>query len=157
MRIGGPSLAFRGVPLHLFAKCAADADSEFRGRTMKIKASLALLVSALSLASCMDQGPRQMPIAVRQAPAQLGVEGVWRDDNGLSSTFTGGQFETRTTDGTNTQMASGTYSMQPNGVVQINLYSNVKRQNSLVNCQQLVPGRLNCTTENNTQFSLHRA
>jgi hypothetical protein len=37
------------------------------------------------------------------------VEGAWVDPNGIVSTFSSGQFQTRTSDGTNTQMASGTY------------------------------------------------
>ena len=120
---------------------------------MKPIAILTLLSAAAALASCM--GPRE----VRQAPpvqaAPVGVEGAWTDPNGLVSTFAGGQFQTRTSDGTNTQMASGTYTTTGN-VTQINLYSNVKQTNTLVNCALVARTQLNCTTEAGAQFSLIR-
>lgn len=122
---------------------------------MKIKTSLALIAAAASLAACIDGGPRPMPASSQ--PAARTVEGNWADPNGLVSTFSGGQFQTRTTDGTNTQMASGTYTTTPEGVVQINLYSNVKRTTSLVNCALVNPSQLNCTSDSGSQFSLRRS
>jgi hypothetical protein len=121
---------------------------------MKIKTSLALVATAAVLAGCMDSGPRQTSVSMQSAPTT--VEGSWTDPNGLVSTFSGGQFQTRTTDGTDTQMASGTYTTAAGGVIQISLYSNVKRTNSLVNCMLASSNQLNCTSDSGSQFSLTR-
>jgi len=121
---------------------------------MKIKTSLALVGMAAALAACMDGGQRPTNVSMRAAPTT--VEGRWADPNGLVSTFSGGQFQTRTTDGTNTQMASGTYTTGAIGVIQISLYSNVKRTNSMVNCALVNPNQLNCTSDSGSQFSLTR-
>ena len=123
---------------------------------MKTTTALALLAAALSLGSCINQGPRpiQQQASLRSAPTT--VDGSWADPNGIISTFQGGAFSTRTTDGTNTQLASGTYSTEPNGVILINLYSNVKRTQSKVNCALVNSSQLNCTSDSGTQFSLAR-
>ncbi|UVD56085.1 hypothetical protein NE852_18675 [Rhizobium sp. Pop5] len=121
---------------------------------MKIKTGLVLVGATAALAACVSSGPRPLPVAT--APAPTGVEGAWTDANGLTSTFTSGQFVTRTSDGTNTQMASGTYTTSPDGIIQINLYSNVKRTTSLVNCALIGPSQLNCTTATGSQFTLSR-
>jgi hypothetical protein len=121
---------------------------------MRMKTLLVIASASAALSACVPQSPRPMPVAA--APAPTGVEGSWSDPNGLNSTFTGGQFETRTTDGTNTQMASGTYTTGPNGVIQINMYSNVKRTSSLVNCALVTSNQLNCTAGSGSQFSLTR-
>jgi hypothetical protein len=112
------------------------------------------VLSAAALASCQGGGQvRELPQNRQMAP--VGVEGAWVDPNGLVSTFSSGQFQTRTSDGTNTQMASGTYNTTGK-VTEINLYSNVKKTSSLVNCALVVPNQLNCTTESGAQFSLVR-
>ncbi|OWO92721.1 hypothetical protein B5E41_21840 [Rhizobium esperanzae] len=122
---------------------------------MKIRSGLVLVGAAATLAACVSSGPQQRPIAVAP-PATNSVEGEWTDANGLTSAFTNGQFVTRTSDGTNTQMASGTYTTTPDGIIQINLYSNVKRTTSLVNCALSGTSQLNCTTATNSQFTLTR-
>lgn len=122
---------------------------------MKLKTSLALFAAAASLSACIDGSQRPLPVSSQPAPTT--VEGNWADPNGLLSTFSGGQFQTRTTDGTNTQMASGTYTTTPEGVIQINLYSNVKRTSSLVNCALVNTSQLNCTSDSGSQFSLRRS
>ena len=119
---------------------------------MKPIAIVTILSAAATLAAC--QAPREVAQLPRQA-APAGVEGTWTDPNGLMSTFSGGQFQTRTSDGSNTQMASGTYTTAGN-ITQINLYSNVKRTSSLVNCALVTPSQLNCTTDAGAQFSLAR-
>ncbi|MBX4957832.1 hypothetical protein [Rhizobium lentis] len=121
---------------------------------MKIRTGLVLVSAAAALAACVSSEPRPMPIAA--APVTNSVEGEWTDANGLTSTFTGGQFVTRTSDGTNTQMASGTYTVGPDKIIQINLYSNVKKTSSLVNCALIGPSQLNCTTATGSQFTLSR-
>ncbi|HEY0123394.1 MAG TPA: hypothetical protein VGC14_16855 [Rhizobium sp.] len=126
---------------------------------MKIKTSLALLAAAATLSACVDFGGSRPPPAVmggNTQPRAMTVEGNWSDANGLNSSFSGGRFETHTTDGTNTQMASGTYSTDPSGMIQINLYSNVKRTSSKVNCFLANPSQLNCTSETGGHFSLNR-
>ncbi|NLS05486.1 hypothetical protein HGP14_19245 [Rhizobium sp. P32RR-XVIII] len=120
---------------------------------MTVRNILVLAGAAAALAACVSN-PRPMPVATRAAPT--GVEGSWTDPNGLNSTFTNGQFVTRTTDGTNTQMASGTYTTDPNGIVQINLFSNIKRTTSKVNCALVSQSQLNCTSDAGSQFTLTR-
>jgi hypothetical protein len=124
----------------------------FREIVMKPMTILAIL-SAVGLAAC--QAPREVQVSQPQRVAPIGVEGNWVDPNGIVSTFSGGQFQTRTSDGTNTQLASGTYSTTGN-VTQINLYSNIKQTTSLVNCALVTGSQLNCTTETGAQFSLTR-
>jgi hypothetical protein len=124
---------------------------------MKIKTSLALLLAAVSLSACMDDGPRQMPmqVATRQAPMSQSVEGTWTDPNGIVSTFQGGGFSTRTTD-TNQLLASGTYTSSSPGLVEINMTSLVRKTTSKVNCALVNATQLNCTSDSGAQFSLSR-
>ncbi|PTM94353.1 hypothetical protein [Mycoplana dimorpha] len=112
----------------------------------------ALLAGAATLASCnsYDRAPVR-PVA--QAPQ--GVEGSWVDANGLVSTFSAGQFATRTTD-TNTTMATGTYITQPGGLIEISLYSNISKSASKANCSLVTPRQLNCTSGSGAQFTLNR-
>jgi hypothetical protein len=120
---------------------------------MKPITALGLLAAAVALASCQsDRAPRELP-PIRQQPT--GVEGAWVDANGLVSTFAAGQFETRTTD-TQVKMATGTYLTQPSGLVEINLYSNISKTTSKVNCAMIGSTQLNCTSATGTQFSLTR-
>lgn len=126
---------------------------------MKIKTSLALVTAAAALSACVDFGGSRPPPVTMGGGAQpraTTVDGNWSDANGLNSSFSAGRFETHTTDGTNTQMASGTYTTDPSGVIQINLYSNVKRTSSKVNCFLANPSQLNCTAEGGGHFSLNR-
>lgn len=126
---------------------------------MKIRTVLALAAASAALSACVDFGgsrPPPMTMNTGAQPRGNSVEGSWADSNGLSSTFSAGRFETHTTDGTNQQMASGTYTTDPSGVVQINLYSNIKRTSSKVNCFMANPGQLNCTSETGGHFSLNR-
>lgn len=122
---------------------------------MKITTSLTLLFAAVSLASCMDSGPRPMPmqVATRQAPQT--VDGTWADPNGIISTFQGGGFSTRTTD-TNQVLASGTYTNTAPGLVEINMTSLVRKTQSKVNCALVNSNQLNCTSDSGAQFSLAR-
>lgn len=119
---------------------------------MNKKTALIACALALVLAGCTSPGPRPLP-PVQQART---VEGSWVDPNGLVSTFAGGQFETRTTDGSNTLMARGTYVTQPDGLIQINMFSNYSKTSSLVNCKLGTVPQLNCTSQTGTQFSLAR-
>jgi hypothetical protein len=63
---------------------------------------------------------------VRQATT---VEGTWVDPNGITSTFSGGTFNTRTTD-TNQLLASGTYTSVSDRLVEINMTSLVRNTQS---------------------------
>lgn len=116
---------------------------------------LVVALAAAALLSACQSSPapvRRLP-PPQQAPT---VEGTWADQNGLVSTFAAGQIQTRTTDGTNSLLASGTYRTEPTGIIAISLYSTVKQTTSLVNCQMVTPSQLNCTTGANAQFSLTR-
>lgn len=120
---------------------------------MKIKTSILLLATAAALSACQSSpGPRPLP-TIASAPT---VDGTWSDPNGLISTFSAGKFDTRTTDGSNAVLASGTYITQPNGVVEISLFSNLKKTTSRVNCSLAGTNQLNCTADSGTQFSLAR-
>ncbi|MDO9415183.1 hypothetical protein [Pararhizobium sp.] len=116
--------------------------------------TIVTLAALTALASCQSQRQTQADLPrISQAPT---VEGSWVDPNGIVSTFLAGQFETRTTDGTNSKLASGTYTTMPNGVTQINLFSNIKQTTTLVNCSLAGPSQLNCTSQAGSQFSLTR-
>ena len=119
---------------------------------MKPITMLAIL-SAVGLAAC--QAPREVQVSQPQRTAPAGVEGSCVGSHGVSSTFSGGQFQTRTSDGTNQQLGSGTYTTNGN-VTQINLYSNIKQTSSLVNCALVTSSQLNCTTQTGAQFTLTR-
>lgn len=123
---------------------------------MHIRTPLLLAAIAATLSACQSE-PREfsrtLPVA-QQRP--VGVEGAWADKNGLLTTFSAGRFETRTTDGTNTLMSSGTYTPQPSGVTQLSMFSNLSKTTQLVNCQLATSSQLNCTTEKGAQFSLQR-
>ncbi len=125
---------------------------------MTLKKALPVFAVSALLAACQSSPPpRDLPPVYSQTrPAGSPVDGSWTDPNGLISSFNAGRFDTRTTDGSNAILASGSYTFQPNGIVEINLYSNLKKTNSRVNCRLSGPSRLNCTAESGTQFSLTR-
>lgn len=114
---------------------------------------LVLLAATSLLAACQTAQPvRELP-APHRAPT---VEGAWSDPHGLISTFSAGSFNTRTSDGTNQVMASGTYTADPSGIIQISFYSTIKKTTSRANCQLATANQLNCTSESGAQFSLQR-
>lgn len=120
---------------------------------MKTKTVVTLAAAGLALTSCYSSGPpRQLP-TVQQAPT---VEGSWTDPNGFVSTFAAGRVQTVTTDGSNKVMATGTYTMMPNNVVQISLFSNVKQTTTRADCALVTAMQLNCTSDSGAQFSLAR-
>ncbi len=111
--------------------------------------TLTLLFMTAALAACQSNfggGPRYDPNS---------IEGQWFDPNGILSTFSDGQFETRTTD-TNTLLATGKYTYTGPRVVQIDLRSLVRNTSSKVNCSLASPSRLNCTSSTGSQFTLTR-
>jgi hypothetical protein len=119
---------------------------------MKTKTVVALTVAGFALSSCYSSGPpRQLP-AVQQGPS---VEGEWVDPNGIASSFQGGTFTTRTTD-SNQILASGTYTLQGDRLVEINMTSLVRNTRQKVNCALVTPTQLNCTSDSGAQFSLAR-
>ena len=70
----------------------------------------AAVAIGLLLTGCLGGGSS----SVRPAPS--GVEGAWMDANGILSTFSGGTFQTVTTD-TGQKLSEGTYVMSgPNSV-----------------------------------------
>jgi hypothetical protein len=119
---------------------------------MKTKTVVTLAAASLALSSCYSSGPpRQLP-SVQQGPS---VEGEWVDPNGIASSFQGGTFTTRTTD-TNQILASGTYTLQGDRLVEINMTSLVRNTRQKVNCALVTPTQLNCTSDSGAQFSLAR-
>jgi len=121
---------------------------------MKLRNIAALAGAAAALAACVSSDPRPMPVSTRAAPA--GVEGAWRDPNGIVSTFQAGTFTTRTTD-SNQLLASGTYVNTGPSLVEINMTSLVRKTQSKVNCALVNPSQLNCTSDAGSQFTLTRS
>ncbi|NML72614.1 hypothetical protein HHL25_00605 [Rhizobium sp. S-51] len=119
---------------------------------MKIRSIFTLVACAAALSACTSSGPRPLP-PISQGPT---VDGAWVDANGLVSTFGGGRLETRTSDGSNKVMATGTYTQQANNLVSITLFSNIKQTTTQANCAMVTPNQLNCTSESGAQFSLAR-
>lgn len=119
---------------------------------MKIRSLVAITTASLALSSCYSSPPRQLP-AVQQGPS---IEGAWVDPNGIASTFQGGTFTTRTTD-TNQILASGTYTLVNDRLVEINMTSLVRNTQQKVNCALVTPTQLNCTSDSGAQFSLARS
>ena len=112
------------------------------------------VLSAVALASCQGtREVRELPQSRQMAP--VGVQGAWVDPNGVVSTFAGGTFSTRTTD-TNQEIASGTYTNLSPQLVEINMYSVLRKTQSKVNCAMVTSSQLNCTTDSGAQFSLSR-
>ena len=119
---------------------------------MKIRSILTVLACSATLAACSSSGgPRPLP-PVNQGPT---VDGAWVDPNGIVSTFQAGTFTTRTTD-SNQILASGTYTLQGDRLVEINMTSLVRNTQSKVNCAMVTPNQLNCTSDTGAQFSLAR-
>lgn len=113
-----------------------------------------LAIMSLALAACETTGPSggNAP-TVSRGPA--GIEGNWVDANGITSSFNGGIFETRTTD-TNEKLAEGNYRYQSPQLVEIDMRSIVRGTSSKVNCALVSPTQLNCTSSAGSQFSLSR-
>ncbi|MBC2887518.1 hypothetical protein H7Q97_19250 [Ochrobactrum sp. CM-21-5] len=113
-----------------------------------------LAVLSLALAACETTGPvgGNVPV-VSRTPA--GIEGNWVDANGITSSFNGGIFETRTTD-TNERLAEGNYRYLSPQLVEIDMRSIVRGTSSKVNCALVSPAQLNCTSSAGSRFSLNR-
>jgi hypothetical protein len=107
-------------------------------------------ILCLGLASCQTQ-----PLVPASAPVS-GFEGEWVDQNGIASTFNNGQFQTKTTDGTNTLLAVGSYTQVSRTLAEIELRSLVRRTVSQVNCALATSTRMNCTSSAGSQFTLMR-
>ncbi|WP_439271672.1 outer membrane lipoprotein Omp10 [Pseudochrobactrum sp. HB0163] len=122
-------------------------------KTIRTAASLCL---AAALAACTTYGPINNGGGnIPARPANTGIDGSWVDANGITSNFNGGIFETRTTD-TNEKLAEGNYRYLSPRLVEIDMRSIVRGTISKVNCAQVTPSQLNCTTSTGAQFSLTR-
>lgn len=124
---------------------------------MKFRTSLTLMLAAAGVSACVSSPPPQYsrPAPMAQAPFSP-VDGQWADANGIISTFQNGTFSTRTTDGTNTLLASGNYTQKSDRLFEINMTSLVRNTQSRVNCALVTPSQLNCTSDSGGQFSLSR-
>lgn len=119
---------------------------------MNIRSITAIAACSLAVSSCYSSGPQRQLPSVQQGPS---VEGAWVDPNGIVSTFQGGTFTTRTTD-SNQILASGSYMLINDRLVEINMTSLVRNTRQKVNCALVTPGQLNCTSDSGAQFSLAR-
>lgn len=118
---------------------------------LQIKKLVLIGMASLGLASCQTQ-----PLIPASAPVS-GFEGEWLDQNGILSTFNNGQFQTKTTDGTNTLLAVGSYTQVSPTLAEIELRSLVRRTVSQVNCALATSTRMNCTSSAGAQFTLVRS
>lgn len=89
-------------------------------------------------------------------PAPSGVEGAWVDPNGIVSRFSGGTFETVTTD-TGQKLSEGTYVMTGPNSVQITGTSLLRGTQLNVNCKLISANQLNCSNAAGQQFEWKRA
>jgi hypothetical protein len=119
---------------------------------MKIRNYIAVVALACAAAGC--QTASYSPAPVMRAQPQ-GIEGQWVDPNGIVSSFSGGRFETRTTD-TNSLLAQGSYTQVNPQLVEIELTSLLRNTTSRVNCALVSPSQLNCTSSTGSQFTLVR-
>lgn len=127
-------------------------------KTLRTAASLSMVAAlAVTLAACTTYGPADNGGGgnIPTRPANAGIDGGWVDANGITSSFNGGIFETRTTD-TNEKLAEGNYRYLSPRLVEIDMRSIVRGTTSKVNCAMVTQGQLNCTTSTGSQFSLTR-
>ena len=125
---------------------------------MNIRTGVTFILAAAALSACVSSPPPRYDRSLSPPPqASLSpVEGGWTDANGLVSTFQNGGFTTRTTNGTNTLLASGNYIQKTDRLFEINMTSHVRNTQSRVNCALVTPAQLNCTSEAGGQFTLTR-
>lgn len=110
-----------------------------------------LAVTAAALTACQSQSDYRAT-----APVAAGFEGQWIDQNGILSIFNNGEFQTKTTDGTNTLLAVGSYTQVSQTLAEIEVKSLVRKTISKVNCSLSTSSRLNCTSSGGAQFTLTR-
>ncbi|WP_176086347.1 hypothetical protein [Martelella sp. HB161492] len=122
-----------------------------------MKTRTAVLVAGIAslLAGCstyQTPSPSQGMPTYSQASV---VDGQWLDQNGIVSSFSNGQFETRTAD-TNQMLASGTYTDLGNNVIEIDLTSVIRQTKARVNCAVVSAYLMNCTPNQGAQFQLYK-
>jgi len=84
-----------------------------------------------------------------------GVEGDWVSNDGVAvSRFAAGIFTTTALD-TGNKLADGTYRVN-GSVVEITVVSLIRQTTTNVNCAQVSPSQLNCTSSTGQQFVLTR-
>ncbi len=115
--------------------------------------SVAALASLLAACQAVSYAPSPSLPQLQQPRDQ--IEGNWVDPNGIVSSFQAGRFETRTSD-TNSLLADGNYTYVNDRLVQIQLRSQLRQTTSTVNCALVTPSQLNCTSSDQSQFSLTR-
>lgn len=115
-----------------------------------------VVIAAAALAGCVASGPAGGPMGGPAASAQRGVEGEWLSTDGVAvSRFSGGAFETVALD-TGNKLADGSYQMSDARNVSITVKSLIRQTTTNVNCSQVAPTQLNCTSSNGQQFVLTR-
>lgn len=110
-----------------------------------------LFALAIGLTACQTQ--------VRSYQSRVpttSFDGQWYDQNGILSTFYNGELQTKTTDGTNTLLAVGTYTPKSPTFLEIELRSLVSQSQSRVNCILASDTQMNCTASTGSQFTLYR-
>lgn len=118
--------------------------------TRMVRAALGV-AAMLVLAGCMVGPSEQRSVAVRTS----GVEGSWIDDNGNRSSFAGGRFQTVAAD-TGATLSDGSYRYLDTRTVTMEVRSRIRQTTLNVNCAQVTPSQLNCTSSAGNQFVLRR-
>lgn len=116
-----------------------------------VKTNFVVIAMALLLAGCQTQS-----VSYRSNVPSSGFDGQWFDQNGIMSTFRNGEFQTKTTDGTNTLLAVGTYTTTSPTFAEIDMRSLVRQSQSQVNCALASNSQMNCTSSTGTRFTLYR-
>ncbi|PRX09026.1 UNVERIFIED_ORG: hypothetical protein BCL66_108104 [Martelella mediterranea] len=123
--------------------------------TVKPLLATTFAACALLLAGCTTyEQPRSLPTPTQPQVPRTAVDGQWLDRDGIISSFSAGQFETRTTD-SNQVLAVGQYTVTGN-MVEIDLTSVLRQTRSRVNCAIAAPYLMNCTPSQGDQFSLYK-
>ncbi|PSJ63390.1 hypothetical protein [Kumtagia ephedrae] len=116
----------------------------------KLLSATAVAILAAGISGCVSGGP-----SGPNSSAMRGVEGDWVSTDGVAvSRFSGGVFTTNALD-TGNKLADGSYRINGN-VVEITVVSLIRNTTTNVNCAQVSPNQLNCTSSTGQNFVLTR-
>jgi hypothetical protein len=114
----------------------------------KLLSATAIAIMAAGVSGCMSGG-------AGPNGSGSGIEGDWVSNDGVAvSRFAGGVFTTTALD-TGNKLADGSYRISGN-TVEITVVSLIRQTTTKVNCGQVAPNQLNCTSSTGQQFVLTR-
>lgn len=116
----------------------------------KLFSATAIAIMAAGISGCVSSGPSNPG-----ASARAGIEGDWISTDGVAvSRFAGGVFTTSALD-TGNKLADGNYRIN-GSTVEITVISLIRKTTTNVNCAQVAPNQLNCTSSTGQNFILTR-